>query len=252
MPNNICASPTSAHGRRSISWRASISRRRGGSSISAAVPATARACCAIGGPKRRSPGSTAPPICWRRRGAIIPAIEFVVGDIASWAPAQPYDLVFSNAALQWVGNHERLLPQLIEAVAADGILAVQMPRNHDFATHRLMRQVAAEAPWRDKLAGARDPSPVKPPEFYYDCLAPKCRSLALWETNYIQVMDGAGAIIAWLHGTGLRPFLADLEAPEQELFLDRSAALLAEAFPVQSDGRILLPYPRLFFIATPK
>src|SRR5205814_121082 len=69
----------------------------------------------------------------------------------------PYDLVFSNAALQWVGNHERLLPQLIEAVAADGILAVQMPRNHDFATHRLMRQVAAEAPWRDKLAGARDP-----------------------------------------------------------------------------------------------
>jgi trans-aconitate 2-methyltransferase len=181
-----------------------------------------------------------------------PGIEFVVGDIASWAPAQPYDLVFSNAALQWVGNHERLLPQLIEAVAADGILAVQMPRNHDFATHRLMRQVAAEGPWRDKLAGARDPSPVKPPEFYYDCLAPKCRSVVLWETNYIQVMDGVGAIIAWLHGTGLRPFLARLEAQEQELFLDRYAALLAAAFPAQSDGRILLPYPRLFFIATPK
>jgi trans-aconitate 2-methyltransferase len=181
-----------------------------------------------------------------------PGIEFVVGDIASWAPAQPYDLVFSNAALQWVGNHERLLPQLIEAVAADGILAVQMPRNHDFATHRLMRQVAAEAPWRDKLAGARDPSPVKPPEFYYDCLAPKSRRIVLWETNYIQVMDGVGAIIAWLHGTGLRPFLARLEAQEQELFLDRYAALLAAAFPAQSDGRILLPYPRLFFIATPK
>jgi trans-aconitate 2-methyltransferase len=59
------------------------------------------------------------------------------------------------------------------------------------------------------------------------------------------------AIIAWLHGTGLRPFLARLDERQQELFLDCYAALLAEAFPAQSDGRILLPYPRLFFIAEP-
>src|SRR5204862_982502 len=181
-----------------------------------------------------------------------PGIAFETGDIANWAPAEPYDLVFSNAALQWVGGHERLVPRLLDAVAPGGALAVQMPRNHDFATHRLMRQAAAEGTWRDKLAGARDPSPVKPPEFYYDCLAPKSRRIVLWETNYIQVMDGVGAIIAWLHGTGLRPFLAHLAAQEQELFLDRYAALLAAAFPAQSDGRILLPYPRLFFIATPK
>src|SRR5438045_9414834 len=82
-------------------------------------------------------------------------------------------------------------------------------------------------------------------------LAPKCRSLALWETNYIQVMDGVGAIIAWLHGTGLRPFLAHLEAQEQELFLDRYTALLPQAFPVQSDGRILLTCPPMFFVSAP-
>jgi trans-aconitate 2-methyltransferase len=126
-----------------------------------------------------------------------PGIEFVAGDIAEWSPAAPYDLVFSNAALQWIGDHERLLPRLIDAVAPDGILAVQMPRNHDFATHALMRQVAAEGPWRDRLAGARDPSPVRLPEFYYDCLAPKSRRIVLWETNYIQIMDGIDAIIAW-------------------------------------------------------
>jgi len=181
-----------------------------------------------------------------------PGIEFVAGDIAEWSPAEPYDLVCSNAALQWVGDHERLLPRLIDAVAPDGVLAVQMPRNHDFATHALMRQVAAEGPWRDRLAGARDPSPVRPPEFYYDCLAPKSRRIVLWETNYIQIMDGIDAIIAWLHGTGLRPFLARLDEPEQKLFLDRYAALLAGAFPARSDGKVLLPYPRLFFIATPK
>jgi trans-aconitate 2-methyltransferase len=157
-----------------------------------------------------------------------------------------------ECALQWIGDHERLLPRLIDMVAPDGVLAVQMPRNHDFATHALMRQVAAEGPWRDRLAGARDPSPVRPPEFYYDCLAPKSRRMILWETNYIQIMDGIDAIIAWLHGTGLRPFLARLDEPEQKLFLDRYAALLAGAFPARSDGKVLLPYPRLFFIATPR
>jgi len=55
-----------------------------------------------------------------------------------------------------------------------------------------------------------------------------------------------------LHGTGLRPFLARLDEPERRLFLDRYAALLAGAFPARSDGKVLLPYPRLFFIATPK
>jgi trans-aconitate 2-methyltransferase len=181
-----------------------------------------------------------------------PGIEFVAGDIAAWSPDRAYDVVFSNAALQWVGDHARLLPRLLAAVARNGALAVQMPRNHDFATHALMRQVAAESPWRERLRDARDPSPVKPPEFYYDCLAPKSRRIVLWETNYIQVMDGIDAIIAWLHGTGLRPFLARLDAAEQKLFLDRYAVLLAEAFPERTDGKVLLPYPRLFFIATPK
>jgi hypothetical protein len=65
-----------------------------------------------------------------------------------------------------------------------------MPRNHDFATHRLMRQVAAEGDWRDRLEGAREESPVKPPEFYHDLLAPRAAGFTIWETNYIQVMDG--------------------------------------------------------------
>jgi len=178
-----------------------------------------------------------------------PGIAFVAGDIAAWVPAEPCDLVFANASLQWVGDHARLLPRLLAAVAPAGALAVQMPRNHDFATHELMRRVAAEGAWRDRLAGARDPSPVKPPEFYYDRLAPLSRRIVLWETNYIQVMDGVPEIIEWLHGTGLRPFLARLDEAEQRQFLERYAALLADAFPPQVDGKVLLPYPRLFFIA---
>jgi trans-aconitate 2-methyltransferase len=179
-----------------------------------------------------------------------PGIDFAQGDIASWAAAPPCDLVFANASLQWVGGHEALVPHLFEQVAPGGVLAVQIPRNHDFATHRLMRQVAGEGAWRDRLAGAREPSPVKSPEFYYDCLAPLAASFTIWETNYIQIMDSVGSIIAWLRGTGLRPFLARLDAAEQPVFLERYAALLAAEYPAQADGKILLPYPRLFFIAT--
>ena len=181
-----------------------------------------------------------------------PGIEFVAGDIAGWMPVELYDVVFSNAALQWVGNHAELVPRLIAAVKPGGVLAVQMPRNHDFATHALMRRVAEEGPWRERLIGARDPSPVRPPEFYYDSLVPLSRYMILWETNYIQIMDGVRAIIAWLHGTGLGPFLGRLDADEQQQFLERYERLLAEAFPPRADGKILLPYPRLFFIATPR
>jgi trans-aconitate 2-methyltransferase len=179
-----------------------------------------------------------------------PGIDFALGDIAGWTAAEPVDVVFANASLQWIGGHDQLVPRLFDQVAAGGVLAVQMPRNHDFATHRLMRQVAAEGAWRDRLAGAREPSPVKPPEFYYDLLAPRAAALTIWETNYIQIMDGPQAIIAWLRGTGLRPFLARLSGAEQPVFLARYTALLGEAYPAQGDGKILLPYPRLFFIAS--
>jgi len=181
-----------------------------------------------------------------------PGIDFVTGDIAAWAPDERYDLVFSNAALQWVGDHERLLPRLIEAVAPEGALAVQMPSNYDFLTHRLMRQAAAEGPWRDRLADARPPSPVKPSDFYYDLLAPRCTRITLWETNYIQIVESIDAMIDWLRGTGLRPFLARLDPAEQPVFIERYKGLLAEAMPLRPDGKRLLPYPRLFFIATPK
>jgi len=179
-----------------------------------------------------------------------PGLEFVQADIANWTVDATCDVVFANASLQWVGGHDRLMPRLFDQIEPGGVFAVQMPRNHDFATHALMRQVAAEGPWRDRLAGAREPSPVRPPEFYYDLLAPRSAGLTIWETNYIQIMDGIGAIIAWLDGTGLRPFLARLTEAERPAFLERYAALLKDAYPAQTDGKILLPYPRLFFIAT--
>ena len=179
-------------------------------------------------------------------------IEFVQGDIAAWRPEKNYDVVFSNAALQWVGDHPALFPRLLEGVAPDGVLAVQMPRNHDLPAHVAMRRVVAEGPWRDRLAGARGLSPVHAPEFYYDLMAPLAARLVMWETNYVQPVDDVAAIIGWMRGTGLRPFLERLDASEQPAFLEHYAAALTPAFPRRADGKLLLNYPRLFLIATPR
>jgi trans-aconitate 2-methyltransferase len=72
----------------------------------------------------------------------LPQLSFEQGDIADWSPAEPVDLAYANASLQWVGDHQRLFPRLLSALAPGGVLAVQMPNNLDEPSHRLMRDTA--------------------------------------------------------------------------------------------------------------
>jgi trans-aconitate 2-methyltransferase len=171
-------------------------------------------------------------------------------DIARWSPERPLDLIFSNAALQWLDGHERLFPRLMEALAPGGWLAVQMPRNYAAPSHRLMRETAAEAPWAGRLRGLLRTEPVLPPERYYEVLAPLASELDLWETEYLHVLEGETPVLDWVKGTGLRPLLDALtDPPERAAFTARYQARLAEAYPRRPDGRTLFPFRRLFLIA---
>ena len=152
-------------------------RRRFLSSISVADRGTARRYCASAGPTPLSKGSIPRRICWKRRAAAIQgSTSFSATSPHGRRPSRT--MSFFERGTAWVGNHSEPLPRLIAAVKPGGALAVQMPRNHDFATHALMRRVATEGPWRERLAGARDPSPVRPPEFDYDRLAPLSRRIS--------------------------------------------------------------------------
>ena len=170
-------------------------------------------------------------------------------DVAGWAPAEPYDVVYSNAALQWVPGHASLFPRLLEAVRPGGFLAVQMPRNLDAPSHALMRETAEEGTWRDKLRGARDALIVGDPNFYYDLIAPRAARLDLWETEYAQVMDSADAILEWVRGTGLRPFVQRLDEAERAEFERRYLEKLRRAYPTRADGKVLFPFRRIFMVA---
>jgi trans-aconitate 2-methyltransferase len=178
-----------------------------------------------------------------------PERTWILGDIASWT-GDPFDLVFSNAALQWVPDHARVYPRLLAQVAPGGALAVQMPCNFDASAHEAMRAIAARPEWRHHFSGGVREWHVHPAPFYYDVLAPHASRVDLWETEYFHVMPGPAAIVEWYKGTGLRPFLDPLpdEAARQRFLADYLDAVTT-AYPSQSDGRVVFPFRRLFVIA---
>lgn len=174
--------------------------------------------------------------------------KWIAGEVETWQPQTPYDVVFSNATLHWIAGHRALLPRLMGFVTEGGALAFQVPRNFHFPSHVLMREVAESGPWAKKLAGARRIN-VEEPETYFDILAPHSKSLDIWETSYLHVLDGEDPVLEWVSGTGLRPFLAPLDATEREAFLADYRARLRQAYPRRADGKTLFPFKRLFAVA---
>lgn len=128
---------------------------------------------------------------------------------------------------------------------------MQVPDNLDEPTHRLMRETAALAHWRDKLSGAATARAARrDAAWYFRLLRPLAARVELWRTTYYHPLAGPDAVIDWLRATGLRPFLAPLDAAEAGAFLARYRDAIAAAYPGEADGTLLLPFPRLFLIAT--
>jgi trans-aconitate 2-methyltransferase len=183
-----------------------------------------------------------------------PNMRCLVADIRGWRAPEPCALIFTNATLQWLDDHAALFPHLTRQLVPGGVLAVQMPRNFDAASHVLMRETAGEALWAERLAPLLRFDPVAPPEIYYDLLTPLARGgLDLWETEYLHVLSGEpggeSPVLTWVRGTALRPLLAPLAAAEQAEFAARYDAKLKRAYPRRADGKVLLPYRRLFLVA---
>jgi trans-aconitate 2-methyltransferase len=182
--------------------------------------------------------------------AALPDRQFIEGDLSIWRTDRRADLVFANAVFQWVPGHVGVLREFVEDLKEGGVLAVQMPYNLDQPSHLLMRQTAAEGPWKAKLADAAKARDVLPGAMtYYEALKPVARRVDIWETAYYHPLDGAPAIMEWLKGTGLRPFLDPLDAKERAEYLARYEEKIAIAYPRASDGKSLLRFPRLFIVA---
>ena len=178
--------------------------------------------------------------------------RWVDDDIADWlkSPAAGEDdLVFTNAALQWLPDHDRLFADAIRAVAPGGVFACQMPRNFSAPSHRLLRETMKWTRWREQLSAYADWEPVSAPDAYYDWLLPHASSIDVWETEYLQILDGENAVLEWVKGSTLVPVRETLSAAEYAAFTDVYGAALRDAYPRRADGTTLLPFRRLFIVA---
>ena len=182
--------------------------------------------------------------------------EWIEARIEDWRPDGPVSVLYSNAALHWVGDHEHVFPRLFDALAPGGCLAVQMPLSFDQPSHRLMRETLGDAGpggtpvGTEALRRAMDRRWVGTPEDYFGFLVDRARHVDVWTTEVLQVLHGDEPVFEWVQGTGLRPILEGLEGDERTAFLERYRARLRAAYPARADGHVLFPFRRLFVVAT--
>lgn len=191
------------------------------------------------------------------KAASTPApVQWIEADIREWRPDSAPDLLYSNATLHWLDNHESLFPSLLSMLREGGCLAVQMPLSWSAPSHQLMRETLANGgpdgkpigPESLRLAVGRNW--VAPAVEYHDLLAQRSSTVDIWETEYLQILEGDDPVLEWVKGTGLRPILNSLVDVDRSAFLEEYARRLRIAYPVRSNGTTLYPFRRLFMIAT--
>ncbi|MEV7196821.1 trans-aconitate 2-methyltransferase [Streptomyces sp. NPDC093510] len=179
-------------------------------------------------------------------------LDFAPADATDWTPAPgTYDLILSNATLQWVPGHPDSFPAWIEALTRGGTFAFQVPGNFDAPSHVLMRELSESARWRDRLGDVlRHADAVLSPGEYLERLVGLGCEVDSWETTYQHLLTGEDPVLDWLKGTGLRPVLTALEDdPEAtEAFLAEYGELLRRAYPPTAHGTVF-PFRRVFAVA---
>jgi trans-aconitate 2-methyltransferase len=174
-------------------------------------------------------------------------VSFALGDAANF-DATGTDVVVSNALLQWVPEHDRLLIAWAEQLNPGGWLAFQVPSNFSAPSHRLMRGLAESPEWHARLHGVLRADPVLQPPQYLDLLATQGMTVEAWQTEYLHVLQGQNPVLEWVRGTGLRPVLNALSEIEAEQFCATYAAMLNEAYPPQPYGTVF-GFLRTFVVA---
>ena len=173
-------------------------------------------------------------------------LEFQRADLRDWRPAQPVDVLVSNATLQWVPGHLQLLPSLVGLVRPGGWLAVQVPGNFGEPSHLLLRELADDPRFALHLTGVSHPDAHDPADYLFVLQEAGC-SVDAWETTYLHVLTGPDPVLRWISGTGARPVLQALPASLREQFEREYAARLAEAYPATEHGTVL-PFRRVFAV----
>lgn len=158
-----------------------------------------------------------------------------------------FDLIFSNACIHWIPNHESLLPAIFDKLSDGGTLAVQIPYIQKAPFYRLLNLLVHTVEWKD-LSSIHNFHNLLP-EDYYDILGRLSDNFNIWETTYYHTVQSHNGVIEWYKGSGLRPYLDSLSEEKRPEFLADLNEIISENFPRRANGSIILKMPRLFFTA---
>ena len=179
-----------------------------------------------------------------------PELEFMKLDVSRQLDVfkDKFDIVFSNACLQWIPDHMALLPKLFELLSDNGTLAIQIPQQTKHPMQKIIKEVAESEKWKNKISEMRSFN-ILTEEEYYDALSALTSDLRMWETVYFHSMPSYQSIVEWYKGSGLRFYLDQLNGDDAAEFENDLLAEIKKAYPVQADGNIIFRFPRLFLLA---
>lgn len=182
-----------------------------------------------------------------------PNLEFKICDVDKDLSIldNDFDVVFSNACIQWIPNHNKLLKNMIGLLKPNGILAVQIPMNYQEPIHKIIVEVSSSEKWRSEFINPRNFYNLTQSE-YFDLLSEISSEFSMWQTTYCHKLKSHKDIIEWYRGTGLRPYLDVLTDEKKTLFEQDIFDRVIKEYPKQKNGNIIFRFPRFFFIATAK
>lgn len=182
-----------------------------------------------------------------------PDIDFILCDISKDISkiGCGFDAVFSNACLQWVPNHKKILPELFSVMKCGGMLAVQVPYNFDEPIHKIISRIAFLPKWKKYFKSPRIFYTLTPDE-YYDILSQNSAEVYMWETTYYHILPSWQSILEWYRSTGMKPYIDALPDSLKPVFENAVMEQVKIAYPLQKDGKVLFKFPRLFFTAVKK
>jgi len=182
---------------------------------------------------------------------LLPQVTFAEGDVRSYQPTGPVDLLVSNALFIWLPDEERIptIAALIQTLSPGGVFAFQVPDNFSQPSYAAIRETASDGCWAASPQ-ARDPLRERfpSPQRLYDALSPWLASVDLWHTHYDHILEDHQAVVEWVKGTGLRPYIDPLSGEQQEQFLNAYLGRIEKAYPKLHDGKVMLRCVRLFMV----
>ncbi len=159
-----------------------------------------------------------------------------------------FDIVFSNACIQWIPDHSRLLRDMMSVVNEGGLVAVQIPYQYEQPVHKIITDVVNSDKWKPYFPFERAMT-ILHEEEYYDLLNEISSDFYMWKTVYFHRMPSYMSIIEWYRSTGLKPYLELLAETAKAEFETDVLDFLPKYFSKQKNGEIILRFPRLFFVA---